>query len=770
MMASEALSYIARHGSTLLSNGYSAMPIKPSDKAPGRWDSLKSEWVNASGWQNYCDRVPTDVEMDRWSLWPDAGVGFACGRIVGIDIDVADQRAALRLQELAFEMLGETPLVRIGQAPKRLLVYRCDVPFVSFDTKPLQVLAKGRQFVAYGIHPVTQRPYEWIFGAPDNVDRESLPNITEADARAWIAKGAKLIGLEPPSPRVSVSQAIQEPATHAAVEQALTFIPSQGIPRADWVTIGMAIKAGLGEAGRDLWHDWSARDDRYTAKESDYQWNSFGDRAGGIGVGTLYDRAMAHAWHPDGVYLYQCDEDAAALAIDVDFPTLITNIWKRSPKPAASETNPTLDISPIYTIPVGEPGWLRDLGGGLRMFVDFTRDQSHRDQPELALAAALPVFGTLAGRRYQNETGLLTNIYTVGIAGSASGKEVAIGIGTRLLEAANQIEMVGGEDFASGRAIVSAVHASPSVFFALDEFGKMLSRATSPNSRSSHEAEIIKMLLTMYSASQRIFSGVAHADRTLNKPKIIARPCLSIYGPTTGSTFWKALTSGEAIDGTLARMLVFESSNSYPDQRRTSWKAMPAELVDIAKRVVAGADGHDAFKLGVGPHQAPNPFVVRLAEGVRPLDDELMAELTCRLRDAEGSAAEPIYGRVREILLKVAMIRAIANNPGNPVIDASDFVWSRDLTVSRADAMIKAIGMNVADNEQEATLKRVLRIIDAAGPGGITAGALSRKTQFLKGRERERREIVEDLKSSGQVNTVVIKDTGGKPLTTYFAA
>ena len=50
------------------------------------------------------------------------------------------------------------------RAPKRLLVYRTAVPFAGRKRHPLEVLARGQQFVAYAVHPNTGRPYDTISG------------------------------------------------------------------------------------------------------------------------------------------------------------------------------------------------------------------------------------------------------------------------------------------------------------------------------------------------------------------------------------------------------------------------------------------------------------------------------------------------------------------------------------------------------------------------------------------------------------------------------
>ena len=153
-MVSDDLSFMARYGARLADNGYAVIPIMPGTKKPGRF--RRGRWVDYPAWTRHCCRATTEHEIEIWCGWPDAAVGIACGAVIGIDIDIAaDAEAAIDLERLARTCLGDTPALRIGCAPKRLLVYRAAAPFAGFKRAPLEVLGVGRQFVAYGLHPGT---------------------------------------------------------------------------------------------------------------------------------------------------------------------------------------------------------------------------------------------------------------------------------------------------------------------------------------------------------------------------------------------------------------------------------------------------------------------------------------------------------------------------------------------------------------------------------------------------------------------------------------
>ena len=111
------------------------------------------------------------------------------------------------------QMLGTTPLVRIGRAPKTLLGFRCEKdPFRKLSTgtfvmpdgseAKVEILADGQQFVADGIHPDTGQPYLWPAGSPETVPLAEVPPITLEQAQALIATARKLLiangGVEKP--------------------------------------------------------------------------------------------------------------------------------------------------------------------------------------------------------------------------------------------------------------------------------------------------------------------------------------------------------------------------------------------------------------------------------------------------------------------------------------------------------------------------------------------------------------------------------------------
>ena len=151
-------SFMARFGARLVTNGYAILPIGPGTKKPGRFQ--RGAWADYPEWNRHAERGTTEVEVATWASWPDCGVGIVGGAVAAVDIDIKDDAdLALRIEQLARERLGDTPALRIGRAPKRMLVYRTNEPFRGIKRHPLEVLCLGQQFVAYAIHPDTGAPY-----------------------------------------------------------------------------------------------------------------------------------------------------------------------------------------------------------------------------------------------------------------------------------------------------------------------------------------------------------------------------------------------------------------------------------------------------------------------------------------------------------------------------------------------------------------------------------------------------------------------------------
>jgi hypothetical protein len=123
-------------------------------------------------------------------------------------------------------------------------------------------------------------PYTWH---PDFHPR----NTPMAEAPAWLIN---LPSDNPPSRpgRTFLSRTTDD----ERVKQALFSIPA--VDREVWIACGQALQAHFGEAGRDLFHEWSATcPEKYDQRSCDRVWASF--RGTGRGIGTIFFYASQRA-------------------------------------------------------------------------------------------------------------------------------------------------------------------------------------------------------------------------------------------------------------------------------------------------------------------------------------------------------------------------------------------------------------------------------------------------------------------------------------------
>ena len=282
--------YLAQHGQRLLDNGYQIVPIRFGGKAPG-----------FDGWEK---SRATREQLKEWleNGHRNAGVGIVTKNTPAIDIDIRDNAVAMLMDAYVRKHFGGT-LIRIGRAPKRLFVFRCNTPFRKMrttvrldewgDKQQIEVLAEGQQFVAYAKHPDTGKPYEWPDdGAnPLNVKANELPTLTVeqveelftyfeeiADREDWkIAKSArskaKAVDLDNPFAEDTAPIEMSD----AEIRGRLMLVP--GAEDYDtWFQIGMALyhQWDGSEPGLTLWHEWSETADNYDADALERHWASFG--------------------------------------------------------------------------------------------------------------------------------------------------------------------------------------------------------------------------------------------------------------------------------------------------------------------------------------------------------------------------------------------------------------------------------------------------------------------------------------------------------------
>lgn len=749
--------YMAQLGATLVDRGFPILPIQPNTKKPGMF--RLGSWHDYPKWSRHCERDTTENEVDIWGDWPEAGIGIAAGRVIGIDIDVVQSASiAHEIETLAKRMLGDTPAVRIGRAPKRLLVYRAVQPFAGFKYPPIEVLGTGQQFIAYGIHPETGQPYDWPVSTLADLTPDDLPAITEAQAREFAKEAYLLIPLDQRPKSLTVGPRAtgecanlpEQRGTFEAVEDALTHIVNADLDYDSWVRIGMAIKGALGDEGWPLFEDWSATSQKNDPKTTARSWRSFAPQR--IGAGTLYKLALDNGWQPapdlqlNGEVVMNGHHPARELLEALQSPDPIT-------------TEPAGDSLPA---PKPLPAGWDQVGGVIADMMALMAATAKRPQPVLALGASLCAVGALMGRKYRTESNTRSNLYVVGIAESGAGKNHSRVVINELFRKANLLQYLGGNKIASGSGLLTAIQRQPAILFQLDEFGMFLSAAADRKRSPRYVCEILDLMTELYTTAGTTYFGIEYASTQHNNAhRAIHQPCACIYGTTTPLHFWQALQASNVADGSLARFLIMESEDDFPDSNEAFGVIdPPPDLIDklILIHQGGGKLNGNLTDVGAVDEVLVDPRVVPMTPAARDAFRALDQELVGKLRTSRGTGFSSILARIEENATKLALIRAVSRDPVDPVIEDHDAKWGIMLSRHCAELTIREASARVSENQVESHHKRAMQILRDAGQAGMSRSEFTRRTQFMDHRQRDG--VLRTLAEARLIDTVMLQSKG----------
>jgi putative DNA primase/helicase len=296
-------------------------------KAPG------IKYANGTwGGYNWRAHQATAADVQKWAL-DGANVGLRAGRFPGLDIDSMNAAIVDAVKQMAFEVLGPAP-VRVGKAPKALLMYRTAAPFTRMrmwlegekETHLIELLGDGQQYLVHGTHPGTMRPYSWNQEVPT---ADQLHEVSAAKIELLFGKIKQHFtdlgftvrregdGRKQERTGTSDQVALRAPSMEA-LATAVSAIPNGSAfeTREQWIRMGAAIRAACGdelEEGFNIWADWCARweggsnDDDYVRQNwrrlyppFAVGWGWIEEMARGFGYNAAPDEFPAEGTAPTG--------------------------------------------------------------------------------------------------------------------------------------------------------------------------------------------------------------------------------------------------------------------------------------------------------------------------------------------------------------------------------------------------------------------------------------------------------------------------------------
>lgn len=648
--------------------------------------------------ENGLTGATTDIEQIEawWDRWPDANVAIRTDGLVVLDLDPIDGRPnpwisdqPERYIDLAIAPLSQTP--RGG----RHYFFRQPVgrPIKCSQSKiaPKVDVRGDGGYVLVAPSVVNGKPYTWPLGELDCAPHK-LP-----EPPGWL-----LDLLDPPTKLESVRAEVAAPSNKIPSGQRNGALTSLGGAMRHYGMSQAEIAAALRRVNLD----------RCTPPLDDAEVDKI-------------------AW---SVGRYEPDQSATAVA----------------ERHAEQDFGDVKDSGPIDPGPF--PAELLHVPGFIGDVMAFSLETAFTPQPELALAAALPLQGVLAGRKVQDNQGGRTNVYTLGVCESGGGKERARQVNKEVLYRSGLQHLIGPEGFASHVGILNAVEHQPSILFQWDEIGRIW--RTTGDARNSHLYQVPTIMMQLFSNSASVYICPAYADREKNKS--IDQPHACLYGTTVPQSLYEGLTPENVTDGFVSRLLIFEASNGDPEPQEPIVSDVPDRILQVARwwgdfKPIAGnlADQH------------PKPLVVPYTADATAF----MADLRVRSR-AEKQKTEARYAtlwtRTTEKARKLALLYACSADHLRPIVTLEAAEWAARVSEYLTRRMTWLASRWIAENRQESNSKRVLRIIEQNGR--IDRSTLTRLTQWLTKRERD--EVLATLSESGSIRTET-QLSATRPATVY---
>lgn len=733
---------------TIIDNGFCAIPVKPESKRPGNF--TQGAWYGDLDWTRFCDRLPTEIETNIWTTWPDAGVCIAIDhelKVVDIDTDEEPILEAIKA------VLPESPVAKRGK--KGVSYFYRGSPEIKnrpyrirradgTDEPILDLLAHGRQTVIPPtVHPDTGEPYIWITeDTLSDVSIEDLPVLPD-DIADLLEEAITQFG--------EVVTFKRKPANGAEV-----------LGDTIWSEVNQYALQNL-----DTWvPDLPSEVDAKRSRDGSYRLRAFwrGVENNNVGVHpsgirdfgaddpyTPIDLVMQAHGHPYFEYAFDWLREKTGYepkknVWDEYAATIIQNLVKSAeeknrpaeplraaPEPKVVEDKTVDESQPLVVAPIAAPrGNVNPFtpeaaGGLLGMIAQWSLNTSRRPVPEFAVMSAISFLSVLYGRRFVGPTNLGLNIYMVGIAGAGYGKEQPLRSMKNLAHGSGTYKLIGPGDVTSDSAIEKRLRKQPVQILPWDEFGVILQSVNGKGS-TSWAKTIRKALLELYSKATDIWSGKEHADPTRSAADDpVFYPTLSLLGMSTPTTFYAGLTEESLSDGFLARLTVVHVKKRPVRNDFDGDSDAPPELVAAIKKSLSEMPVQGLAAANADNH-AMKPVIHKVEWDSDAAKRKWLDIEDWQIEQVEDHGAQVgLIGRTAEQTVKYATIRALSRNVARPRVTLEDIDWGYAIVQRSIDCLESGVEEYMSGSPFEELCKAILRALKSSKDGQMKHSAILRK-------------------------------------------
>lgn len=547
----------------------------------------------------------------------------------------------------------------------------------------------------------------------------------------------------------------------------------------NWVSVGMGIHHATQGAGFHIWDAWSQQSSKYDPEQMGRKWHSFGKSANPVTLGTL---------------IYKAEQNGYVVPVTFQIDDA---------PPPPQEQRP--DVLPFDVSGLD----LKRPPGIVGQIVDWMNGNSY-DEPleNLNVISALTAVGAIVGLHTTDYMNVSTNLLSLCIAESATGKETVAQSFATILRAAGMGGVLHGA-IKSKQEIVRNLIDHQSAVYLVDEMGEVLrtienakkrggaaylegvtgeimsistkaggTYSVSGDVRRELLAEMRKELSQCLKAidageddtgryQRRYDALVAQCDAIASSGLI--RPFLALMGYSVSSSMECVMTEEMAKNGFLSRafLAIEENDNPAPRIGATGMQPLPERLV-YAIKALASHGSFDPESTRIEYYA--DRIIIPTTPKARQMMDDLRRwchEYAEHHRGTTGYTA--LVRRMVEMVAKISLILAA----GEKIRTEQHVMWAAAYVKRDLDRKIRHVMASKASDSKDGTVVKdglTARIYNLCqGVQGETIGVLMKKCRRKDVDDEKLANLVRSMVDSGLLRLEETKGRNGKPTSRLFA-
>jgi hypothetical protein len=519
--------------------------------------------------------------------------------------------------------------------------------------------------------------------------------------------------------------------------------PSGGRPGDDFNARGdvheLLVQHGwtLAKAGENEYWRRPGKTSGWSATLKDRVFYVFSSNANPFEPNKAYSPFAAYAWLEHNGDFAAAATRLRELGYGTDLPPVVDGVDLSAFIPASEELD---DQAPK----IEDPGPLQEemlrIPGLISEVMDYALQTAPYPNQVLAFCGALALQAFLAGRKVCDPGDNRTNIYLLGLAHSAAGKEWPRRTNTQIIHRIGLAECLG-DRFASGEGIQDALFLNPSMLFQTDEIDGVL-QAINKATDARHES-IVTTLLTMYSSANSVFPMRRKAGK--EPLGVIDQPSLVLFGTAIPNHYYEALSERMLTNGLFARMIIMEAGKRSAGQEPC--------IRDLPPRVLATAKWWADYRSGSGnlQHWHPAPTIIAHTEDARRILAEARSQADAEYAKAEegnDAVGTTVWGRVSEQVRKLAVLYAVSQDHLSPSIGGDAVAWAVQFVMHQTRRMLFMASQFVADNPFHAACLKVMQKLRETPGHQLSHSVLLKR---MKIDAKSFRDLIDTLSQRGDV-------------------